>query len=127
MAKLTTRTGTKEHKVVSPKKWLAARKALLAEEKKFTRLHDRLKQKRRNLPWTEVEKAYVFDGPDGRETLAGLFAGRKRQLIVYHFMFDPDETEGCAHCSCLGRPFRQRRPSFAATGHVAGRGLPRPV
>jgi predicted dithiol-disulfide oxidoreductase (DUF899 family) len=98
MAKLTTRTGTKEHKVVSPEKWLAARKALLVEEKKFMRLHDRLKQKRRNLPWTKVEQAYVFTGPDGKETLAELFAG-KRQLIVYHFMFGPDDPEGCAHCS----------------------------
>ena len=98
MAKLITRTGTKEHKVVSPEKWLAARQALLTEEKKFMRMHDQLKQKRRNLPWTKVEKAYVFDGPDGKETLAELFAG-KRRLIVYHFMFGPDEAEGCPHCS----------------------------
>ncbi len=98
MAKLITRTGAREHKVVSPKKWLAARKALLVEEKKFSRLHDRLKQKRRALPWTRVEKEYVFDGPAGRETLAELFAG-KRQLIVYHFMFGPDDPAGCPHCS----------------------------
>lgn len=84
--------------MVSPKEWLAARKALLVEEKKFTRLHDRLKQKRRSLPWTKVEKNYVFDGPDGKETLADLFAGKK-QLIVYHFMFAPEDAEGCAHCS----------------------------
>jgi predicted dithiol-disulfide oxidoreductase (DUF899 family) len=98
MAKLTTRTGIKEHKVVSPEKWLAARQALLAEEKKFMRLHDRLKQKRRNLPWTKVGKEYVFDGPAGQETLAELFAG-KSQLVVYHFMFAPDDPEGCPHCS----------------------------
>lgn len=93
-----TRTGSKEHPVVSPKEWLAARKKLLVAEKKLTRLHDELKQKRRDLPWEKVEKKYVFDGPDGPETLADLFAG-KRQLIVYHFMFSPDWTEGCPHCS----------------------------
>ena len=62
------------------------------------RLHDQLKAKRRALPWTRVEKKYVFDGPDGPETLAQLFAG-KRQLLVYHFMFDPGDAEGCPHCS----------------------------
>lgn len=98
MAKLMTRTGSQEHQVVSPKEWIAARKKLLAAEKKFTRLHDELKQKRRDLPWEKVEKEYVFEGPDGPETLADLFAG-KRQLIVYHFMFSPDWTEGCPHCS----------------------------
>jgi predicted dithiol-disulfide oxidoreductase (DUF899 family) len=98
MARLITRTGAREHKVVSPKDWLIARKKLLVAEKKFTRLHDQVKQKRRDLPWTKVVKEYVFDGPDGRETLADLFAG-KRQLIVYHFMFGPDQTAGCPHCS----------------------------
>src|SRR5439155_18329835 len=74
------------------------RKVLLAEEKKLFRLHDRLKEKRRALPWVEVEKEYVFDGPDGAQTLADLFAG-KRQLLVYHFMFAPEWDEGCEHCS----------------------------
>jgi predicted dithiol-disulfide oxidoreductase (DUF899 family) len=98
MATLITRTGTKKHKVVSPKQWLAARMALLDEEKKFMHLHDQLKQMRRNLPWTKVKKEYVFKGPEGKETLAALFAG-KRQLIVYHFMFHPDDIQGCPHCS----------------------------
>src|SRR5271170_8050239 len=98
MAKLTTRTGTKDHKVVSPKEWLAARKELLVEQKKFMRLHDRLKKRRRALPWTRVGKDYVFDGPDGKETLAELFAG-KSQLVIYHFMFGPGDGEGCPHCS----------------------------
>lgn len=98
MAKITTREGSREHRVVSPKEWLAARKALLVEEKKLTRLQDRLKRLRRRLPWTRVAKDYVFDGPDGKETLADLFAGR-RQLIVYHFMFVPEDAEGCPHCS----------------------------
>ena len=98
MAKLITRTGAKKHKVVAPKQWLAARKALLAEEKRFSRLRDQLNRKRRALPWKRVDKDYVFDGPDGKETLADLFAG-KRQLLVYHFMFHPDDREGCPHCS----------------------------
>jgi predicted dithiol-disulfide oxidoreductase (DUF899 family) len=98
MAKITTFHGTKEHRVVSPEKWLAERKALLVKEKKFTRERDRLNQERRKLPWVKVTKEYVFDGPQGRETLAELFNG-KSQLVVYHFMFGPDWGEGCAHCS----------------------------
>jgi len=98
MATLTTRNGTSEHRVVSRAEWTKARVAFLKEEKEFFRQHDRLKEKRRALPWVKVEKEYVFDGPDGRETLADLFAGRS-QLIVYHFMFDPAEREGCPHCS----------------------------
>jgi predicted dithiol-disulfide oxidoreductase (DUF899 family) len=98
MAAIKTVHGVKEHKVVSEKQWLAARKALLVKEKKFTRLRDQLNQQRRNLPWVKVEKGYVFDGPDGKETLAELFGG-KSQLIIYHFMFGPGWGEGCAHCS----------------------------
>lgn len=98
MATLTTRTGKSNHKVVSREDWIASRKELLKEEKEFFRLHDRLKARRRALPWVKVEKDYVFTGPDGKETLADLFGGN-RQLVVYHFMFDPNEDEGCAHCS----------------------------
>src|SRR5260370_8838368 len=88
MAKLKTRTGVKEHRVVTQKAWLAARKALLVKEKKFTRLGDQLSRQRRQLPWVKVDKEYVFDGPNGPETLAELFDG-KNQLFVYHFMFCP--------------------------------------
>jgi predicted dithiol-disulfide oxidoreductase (DUF899 family) len=87
-----------QHQVVSPEEWLAARKALLAKEKAFTRLRDQLSAERRTLPWVEVDKAYVFDGADGKETLADLFAGHS-QLLVYHFMFGPDWNEGCPSCS----------------------------
>ena len=86
------------HEVVSHEAWVEARSALLAEEKDFTRRRDQLSQRRRELPWEPVEKEYVFDGPDGKETLADLFAGRS-QLIVYHFMFEPDVDEGCPSCS----------------------------
>ena len=98
MAKIKTVNGVKEYKVVSPKAWLAARKRLLVKEKKFSKLRDLLNRQRRELPWANVEKAYVFDGPDGRKTLAELFDG-KSQLIVYHFMFGPGWGEGCPHCS----------------------------
>jgi predicted dithiol-disulfide oxidoreductase (DUF899 family) len=87
-----------KHKVVSQKEWLTARTALLAKEKKFTKLRDQLSQERRNLPWVSVAKEYVFEGPKGRETLAALFEGRS-QLIIYHFMFAPDWDAGCKHCS----------------------------
>jgi len=98
MAKIKTVNGTKEHKVVSETAWMAARKALLVKEKKFSRLRDQLNRERRNLPWVKVDKEYVFDGPDGNVTLAELFDG-KGQLIVYHFMFGPGWKEGCPHCS----------------------------
>ena len=86
------------HPVVSPEEWLAARRALLAKEKEFTRLRDELGRQRRELPWEEVVKPYAFTGPEGRETLAQLFEGRS-QLVIYHFMFAPGARAGCAHCS----------------------------
>jgi predicted dithiol-disulfide oxidoreductase (DUF899 family) len=86
------------HLVVSHKDWLSARVAFLAREKEFSRQRDELNRQRRSLPWERVEKQYTFDGPQGKETLAGLFAGRS-QLLVYHFMFGPDWDEGCPHCS----------------------------
>jgi predicted dithiol-disulfide oxidoreductase (DUF899 family) len=92
------------HTVVSQNEWLAARKAHLVEEKAFSRARDALSAKRRALPWLKVEKAYVFDGPNGKETLADLFGG-KNQLIVYHFMLGPDWEEGCPSCSLIADHF----------------------
>jgi predicted dithiol-disulfide oxidoreductase (DUF899 family) len=89
-----------EHRVVSQEDWLAARRQLLRKEKEFTRLRDQLSAERRELPWLRVEKEYVFDGPDGKETLADLFDGRS-QLMVYHFMFGPGWEQGCPSCSFL--------------------------
>lgn len=89
---------TEHHDVVSHEDWLKARTALLDEEKEFTRLRDELSRKRRELPWEAVEKEYVFDGRRGKQTLSELFDGRT-QLIVYHFMFGPDDDEGCKSCS----------------------------
>jgi predicted dithiol-disulfide oxidoreductase (DUF899 family) len=76
------------HHVVSQEAWTQARKELLAKEKEFTRLRDELSRARRELPWVRVDKTYVFEGVNGKATLADLFEGRS-QLIVYHFMFDP--------------------------------------
>jgi predicted dithiol-disulfide oxidoreductase (DUF899 family) len=87
-----------QHQVVSQEEWLAARKQLLSREKEFTRLRDQLSAARRELPWVKVDKQYVFDGPNGKETLADLFNGRS-QLIIYHFMFGPGWEQGCPSCS----------------------------
>jgi predicted dithiol-disulfide oxidoreductase (DUF899 family) len=86
------------HAIVSRDEWIEARKRLLAKEKEFTRLRDRLSAERRALPWTRVEKNYVFEGPNGQETLAQLFGGRS-QLVVYHFMYGPDWEKPCKSCS----------------------------
>jgi predicted dithiol-disulfide oxidoreductase (DUF899 family) len=88
----------KNHTVVSREEWLSARTAFLAKEKEFTRLRDELNRQRRELPWETVNKEYVFDGPNGKQTLPELFEGRS-QLIVYHFMFHPSSEVGCPHCS----------------------------
>ena len=85
-------------RIVSQAEWLAARRDLLAREKEHTRQGDALAAARRELPWTRVDKPYVFTGANGRETLSSLFEGRT-QLIVYHFMFGPGWEEGCASCS----------------------------
>jgi predicted dithiol-disulfide oxidoreductase (DUF899 family) len=88
------------NRIVSQDEWLVARKQHLLKEKEFTRLRDQLSAERRNLPWVKVEKTYVFDGPNGKETFADLFGGRS-QLIVYHFMLGPEWEEGCKSCSFL--------------------------
>jgi predicted dithiol-disulfide oxidoreductase (DUF899 family) len=88
------------HRIVSNDEWVSARIKLLAKEKEFNKQRDELSRLRRELPWRKVEKSYVFDGPDGKETLTDLFEGRS-QLIIYHFMFDPDWNEGCKSCSFI--------------------------
>ena len=84
--------------IVTREEWLVARKQYLSKEKEFTRLRDELSRQRRELPWVRVEKRYVFEGPNGKETLADLFDGRS-QLIVDHFMLGPGWKEGCVGCS----------------------------
>ncbi len=89
-----------DHEIVSRKEWLAARKALLSLEKEETKLRDKVRAERLALPWVKVDKAYTFDTPDGRRSLADLFDGRS-QLVVYHFMYGPDWEAGCPGCSFL--------------------------
>ncbi len=117
-------TPSKQPKVSTPEQWLASRLELLREEKDFTRLRDRLAQRRRELPWVKMTKPYTFDSPRGRVTLADLFAGRS-QLMVQHFMFGPGWEEGCKSCSYMMDHFNPTVPhlkardvSFVAISHA---------
>lgn len=103
-----------EPKIVSHDAWIAARKELLTQEKELSRQRDAVAAARRALPMELVEKAYAFEGPDGKKTLSELFSGR-RQLIVYHFMFDPSWEEGCKSCSFIAESFD------GAISHLAAR------
>jgi predicted dithiol-disulfide oxidoreductase (DUF899 family) len=85
-------------RITSRDEWLSARKALLAKEKEQTRHRDALNAERRELPMVEIEKDYVFEGPAGPVHLIDLFEDRP-QLIIYHFMFDPEWEEGCSSCT----------------------------
>jgi predicted dithiol-disulfide oxidoreductase (DUF899 family) len=112
------------HPIASHADWLAARTALWEKEKAFTHLKDDLARQRRELPWEAVETSYVFDGPNGRQTLEELFDGRS-QLIIYHFMFPPEATAGCPHCSHVADTFNgvvvhmmQRDVTFVAVSRA---------
>lgn len=85
-------------KIVSAEEWLVARKDLLAKEKELTRQRDAVNAQRRRLPMVRIDKEYVFDGPEGKGSLNNLFADR-RQLVIYHFMFDPKWDKGCPGCT----------------------------
>jgi predicted dithiol-disulfide oxidoreductase (DUF899 family) len=93
-------TTTTHHPVVPADLWVAERKALLAREKELVHLRDEVASARRALPWERVAKDYVFDAPEGRRSLADLFAGRC-QLLVQHFMFGPGWEQGCPSCSYM--------------------------
>src|SRR3954447_1275873 len=84
--------------IATREQWLTARAALLAKEKELTRVRDRINTERRNLPMVEIEQDYTFDGRHGTVGLLDLFEGR-RQLILYHFMFDPEWEDGCPSCT----------------------------
>ena len=86
--------------IVSPSEWENAREKLLFKEKEATRSRDSLAAERRRLPMVEIDKDYVFEGPDGNASLLDLFEGR-RQLILYHFMFGPSQDAGCDGCSMV--------------------------
>jgi predicted dithiol-disulfide oxidoreductase (DUF899 family) len=113
MIMATASTRPEHPRIVPQTEWLAARKELLTKEKEFSRLRDELSRKRRELPWERVEKQYVFDGPNGKETLADLFGGRS-QLLVYHFMLGPGWKEGCPSCSFISDHIDGSIPHLAA-------------
>ncbi len=92
------------HKTGTRAEWLAARLELLKEEKALTQRSDELTQKRQELPWVRIDKAYRFDTDEGSASLTDLFRGRS-QLLVYHFMFGPDYKAGCPSCSSIADGF----------------------
>ncbi len=102
-------------KIVSPNEWLAARKALLAKEKAFSKVRDELAAERRALPMTRVEKDYVFDAAEGEVRLRDLF-GKHPQLVVYHLMFDPSWEAACKSCSLIADNFQGSLAHFGARG-----------
>jgi len=115
----------KKHAVVSHEDWITARKVLLKKEKEFTHLREQLAEQRRALPWEKVEKEYVFENLNGKETLSDLF-GNKSQLVIYQFMFAPEWEEGCPHCSFWADHYagmlphlQQRDVSFVVVSRAA--------
>ena len=86
--------------IVSAQDWKAAHDQLLVKEKAMTHARDALMAERRRMPWMAVEKAYVFEGPDGKKSLLDLFAGR-HQLIVYRAFFEPG-VHGWPDHACIG-------------------------
>jgi predicted dithiol-disulfide oxidoreductase (DUF899 family) len=111
--------------VVSREQWLAARRELLTSEKEAVRAKDALNTRRRRLPMVKIEKEYVFDGPDGQVGLLDLFDGQ-RQLVVQHFMFDPNADDGCSSCTAavdelsdgLLRHLRARSTAYAVVARA---------
>ena len=92
------------HKTGTREQWLAARLELLKAEKEHTRRSDELARRRQDLPWVRIDKTYPFETDEGKSSLTDLFRGRS-QLVVYHFMFGPDYTAGCATCSTIADGF----------------------
>jgi len=121
---MSTITETSEPKIATREEWLAARQALLVEEKKLTRANDEVARQRRALPWVKVENNYLFDTIDGPRSLADLFDGRS-QLFIYHFMLAPgwkNPCEGCSfisdHVDAARQHFEQADLSFAAVSRA---------
>ena len=127
MLKLSTRAGNENLPVVTQSEWSAARTELLRQEKEFARVRDEWNRQRHELPWEKIEKEYVFDGLNGKQTLGELFDGRS-QLIIYHFLFGPARNR-CAISfigmraarSALGVP--DRWSSLRATAMARSWGL----
>ena len=103
-------------RIATRQAWLAAREELLVKEKDLTRLRDELNAERRDLPMVEIEKDYIFDGPNDAVRLIDMFEGRP-QLIIYHFMFDPGWEDGCPSCTA---GTDELSPGFFAHLHTRG-------
>ena len=107
--------------IVSPEAWEAQRLEMLVKEKALMRARDALAAERRRMPWMAVEKAYEFEGPEGKVSLLDLFEGR-RQLIVYRAFFEPGVHRlagACLHWLLPGgRPGRPSGPSERARHHA---------
>lgn len=113
-----------QHEIVTRDEWMAARKALFEKERAMTHALDELRFERRGLPWVKVEKAYMFEGPDGPRTLGDLF-GERSQLAVYHFMLTPGSDHLCPGCSytmdhidAARQHFEQADLAFAAVSRA---------
>jgi predicted dithiol-disulfide oxidoreductase (DUF899 family) len=102
-----------KHNTATREEWLTARLELLKAEKELTRRSDELAQRRQDLPWVRLDKTYTFDTDEGKASLADLFRGRS-QLLIYHFMFGPDYTAGCASCSAIADGFDRSVVHLAA-------------
>ena len=103
--------------IVSCDQWLGERRKLLAHEKELTSQYDRVNAERRRLPMVRIAKDYVFDGPDGKRSLKELFEGR-RQLVIYHFMFDPSWDKGCPGVHQLCQRHRRSQHAESARHHL---------
>jgi len=120
---MTTTTILPHPPIVSRGQWVAERKKLLADEKELTKHDDRINAERRRLPMVKIEKDYVFNGPRGKASLKNLFDGR-RQLVIYHFMFDPTWDKGCSGCTtwiaALGdlSPLKDRDTTFVVVSRA---------
>lgn len=88
--------------VVSQAEYLPLRVALLEKEKELTRLRDDLNKQRKALPLVALDKQYIFVDSESNEKLPlkDLF-GDRRQLIIYHAMFGPDDKLACESCTFL--------------------------
>jgi predicted dithiol-disulfide oxidoreductase (DUF899 family) len=102
-----------EHRIGTQEEWQKQRNELLKEEKELTRRGDELAEKRRALPWVEVEKDYEFDTVEGKKSLSDLF-GDHSQLLIYHFMFGPPYEAGCVACSSIADTLAPNVPHLAA-------------
>src|SRR5207237_9462243 len=94
------------HETATREQWLKTRLELLKDEKELTRRSDELARRRQELPWVRIDMEYRFDSDEGNASLADLFRGRS-QLLVYHFMFGPEYTAGCATCSTIADAFNR--------------------